>query len=239
MAVPCRRGERGPEPQLSPPARALRGCPPAYADLDAVLDPPSPRSPNLFLPRILGSIVQPGVPALTNAIAVGQHEYWFGLFFGGRTPASSTRIIQREFQDWFRGAASVLHVDPHAGSAKGASGSCWWRRPRIRPASPWHWERLRGLFVQSSSAAGGVAFAARGATRTWLDHPPESGTTAPWRPSSERATCSGCCWHFARRTDRTCTTGRNNRPTSPPRRYCGSAAVRPVWPGASGCLSMG
>lgn len=98
------------------PGEAFSGAPAKYADLDGLLNPPSPPTGfDPFLLYALWQIVRHGLPALKDAVAGGQYEFPKGLFFGGTSPSLTQRILARELPRWTGDASRVLHVDIHTG----------------------------------------------------------------------------------------------------------------------------
>ena len=145
------------------------GTPPGYAELHDLLNPPSP--PGRFEPfrlRAMWKILRHGLRALKNTVAVGQYEYPSGLFFGGRHPVASTRIVQQSFSRWIGDARHVVHIDLHSGL--GAFG----RYKLLLPPSLDARERDRlaesfGTDVLESLSEG-IAYPARGVMGAWLRH---------------------------------------------------------------------
>jgi hypothetical protein len=93
-----------------------RGAPEGYAELDKFLNPASP--PSRFEPfklRALRSIWRHGRQALKQSVAGGQYEYPRGLFFGGRGPSKSTRLVQQNCDSWIGLAEKIVHIDFHSG----------------------------------------------------------------------------------------------------------------------------
>jgi hypothetical protein len=65
----------------------------------------------------LWKILRLGLPALRQAVAGGQYEYSNGLFFGGKEPAQSTKIVQNNFLKW-SSASHIVHIDLHSDLGK-------------------------------------------------------------------------------------------------------------------------
>ncbi|MFP5349597.1 MAG: DUF2817 domain-containing protein [Gammaproteobacteria bacterium] len=97
---------------------------PAYARLDAWLNPRSPpRRPDLFLARGMWHLLRTGPAAVKQAVAGGQYEYPKGLFYGGGALADSTkRFIEIVGDSTFSGVEQVIHLDLHTGL--GRRGAC-------------------------------------------------------------------------------------------------------------------
>ena len=145
------------------------GTPPGYAEVHDLLNPPSP--PGRFEPfrlRATWKILRHGLGALKNTVAVGQYEYPSGLFFGGRSPTASTRIVQRNFSRWIGDARHVVHIDLHCGL--GAFGQYKLLLPPSLDS------RKRDSLAESfgpdvlESLPDGIAYPARGIMGAWLSH---------------------------------------------------------------------
>jgi len=99
------------------------GAPPAYARLDALLNPCGPTSRWELLPLMLApAIVRYGFDGLRRIIVEGQHEFPQGLFFGGSEPQLSRTIFAEHLDQWLGGASDVAHLDLHTGL--GRWGEC-------------------------------------------------------------------------------------------------------------------
>lgn len=143
------------------------GTPPGYAELDDLLNPPSPPGGlEPFRLRAMWKILRHGLGTLKNTVAVGQYEVPSGLFYGGRGPAASTRIVQQNFSRWIGDARHVVHIDLHSGL--GAFG----RYKLLLPPSLD--SRERGWLAESfgsgvlESLPDGIAYPARGVMGAWL-----------------------------------------------------------------------
>jgi hypothetical protein len=98
------------------PGEAFAGAPPMYAPLDGFFNPkrrPNPLEP--FLLRAVGKIARHGMPALKETLPVGQYEFPQGLFFGGKAPTQTQKILAEHLPRWIAGAEHVLHIDVHSG----------------------------------------------------------------------------------------------------------------------------
>lgn len=92
------------------------GAPHDYAGLNGLLNPESP--PSRFEPfkaKALWKICQTGLPALKETVARGQYDYPRGLFYGGKGPCASTRIVQNNCGTWLAASRHILHIDLHTG----------------------------------------------------------------------------------------------------------------------------
>jgi Protein of unknown function (DUF2817) len=98
------------------------GSPHGYANLDALLNPHRPpRWRDAFPLQALPIIVREGMPSLTQVVAGGQDNFPKGLFFGGRSRASTVRTLARHLPEWTEGCDRVLHLDLHTGLGKWAT----------------------------------------------------------------------------------------------------------------------
>jgi hypothetical protein len=89
---------------------------PAYAHLNAWLNPPSPPGADLFVLRGLGHVLRHGPAAIKQAIAGGQYEFPKGIFYGGTALADSTRRFVEILSDAsLKSAQRVVYIDLHTG----------------------------------------------------------------------------------------------------------------------------
>ncbi|MBL9092086.1 MAG: DUF2817 domain-containing protein [Planctomycetaceae bacterium] len=99
------------------------GAPPAYAQLDSLLNPSgAPRRWELFPLKLAPAVLRHGFDGLRRIIVEGQHEFPQGLFFGGSEPQLSRTIFAEHLDQWLGGASDVAHLDLHTGL--GRWGEC-------------------------------------------------------------------------------------------------------------------
>jgi hypothetical protein len=104
---------------------------PGYSQLDAFLNPPRPPSRwDFFLLKAL--LVKSKVPNVGAAIAAGQYEYPKGLFYGGRAPSRTQKILHQHLRRWIGAGRRVLHLDFHTGLGKYAT----WELRLENPPTP-------------------------------------------------------------------------------------------------------
>jgi Protein of unknown function (DUF2817) len=143
------------------------GSPPAYADLDKLLNPARPPSRwEAFALRAVWAIARYGMPALKQAIASGQYEFPKGLFYGGAGPTQATRLLGKRLGHWLENCREVVHFDFHTGLGK------WGECKLLLDYGPTEEqrERLTKWFGQGSFEAcdpTGVSYAARGGFGRW------------------------------------------------------------------------
>ena len=153
------------------PGETYGGASKRYAALDRLLNPSGcpPRLDPAFGIRLFGQLLRLGMPALKEAVAAGQYDYPAGLFYGGRGPSETLRILERVLPGMLGGAEEVLHLDLHTGL--GPSGKCTLLaesgagRPGLLDALT---ARSTGTSVQAMDARRGVAYAVRGGLGNWL-----------------------------------------------------------------------
>jgi hypothetical protein len=56
-----------------------------------------------------------GLPALKQALVIGQYDFPKGIFFGGHRPCGTHRALRQLLRSWIGPAASVVHLDFHTG----------------------------------------------------------------------------------------------------------------------------
>lgn len=90
---------------------------PAYARLNAWLNPPSPpRAVDFFWVHGLGHLLRHGPATIKQAIAGGQYEFPKGIFYGGAGAAESTRRFGEILGDpTFHSVERVIYLDVHTG----------------------------------------------------------------------------------------------------------------------------
>jgi predicted deacylase len=95
---------------------------PDYAALDTWLNPAELGDTRAFSRRGGELVAQHGLKWLHRTLIEGQHEFPRGLYFAGRAPVASNRILQHVFADALGGVDRALVVDLHTGM--GAFGDC-------------------------------------------------------------------------------------------------------------------
>lgn len=98
------------------PGEAFASSPIGYKSFDALLNPPRPPARwDFWTIRAWWSLMRFGLPALKEAIVVGQHEFPKGLFFGGRGPGVTHQILHNCLGQWIGPAQAAIHLDFHTG----------------------------------------------------------------------------------------------------------------------------
>lgn len=149
---------------------AYRGAPAAYAKLHPLLSPASPPSRrDGFLLKAIWKRWRVGLPALQQAIAGGQYEYPRGLFFGGRVPAASTRIVQQHLASWVGESPHVIHVDLHTGLGRYGDYRLL-VSDQSGAAVRWYEQAFGPPAVEVVQDARGTAYQTSGALGAWAQH---------------------------------------------------------------------
>jgi Protein of unknown function (DUF2817) len=143
------------------------GGPASYAGLDGLLNPRRPPSRvDLFHLKALWTLARHGKRSLTQAIVSGQYDFPAGLFFGGKAPAKTHRILQRHMRSWIGDAMSVVHLDFHTGL--GAWGTYKLLIDYSLNARQREWiERWLGSASYEETGAGELAYRAAGSLGQW------------------------------------------------------------------------
>ncbi len=144
------------------PGERFAGATDGYRSLDSFLNPiRTPRHLWLFPLQMIQVIRRAGgMPAMKATVASGQYEFPTGLFFGGREPASSTRLLAEAVPQWFAQTPRVLCLDLHSGLGKhghvtllnGESGR--WRA--------WHHEAFPAEAIEDLVTGSEVSYAFSG-----------------------------------------------------------------------------
>ncbi len=145
---------------------SYQGVPPGYGLVHRLLNPPQPpgRLDPFFL-RAGWAICRHGRKTMATAVAAGQYDHPDGLFFGGREPEESTRLVQERYGDWIWPAATVVHLDLHSGLGRWGRGQLI-----VEPDQAAHLDWYRATFgpVRVALAGDGAPYAARGTLGAWL-----------------------------------------------------------------------
>lgn len=144
------------------------GAPTGYAELDQLINAPSPPSRwEPFRLKALARVLRHGESNLRHAIAVGQYDYPEGLFFGGKNAVPVTRLIQELSQTWAADGHSIVHLDLHSGLGRSGECSLLLVEPPEATSIDWY-HRHFGPAVQPFVTQGGTAYPARGLMGRWL-----------------------------------------------------------------------
>ncbi|MBX7058785.1 MAG: M14 family metallopeptidase [Leptospirales bacterium] len=98
------------------PAQSYSGAPPAYRQLDALLNPAAAQGgPEFFRSRLILTYLRLGVQAAQLAVVQGQYEYPQGLFYGGEKMEEGPAHLLRWLRSKASGLRRCLWIDVHTG----------------------------------------------------------------------------------------------------------------------------
>jgi len=143
-----------------------------YTALDGFLNPPSPPSPyEPFKLKALWYIWSyGGTDALKAAIAVGQYDFPKGLFYGGKEPAQSTRLVRANFARWSGNAPHIVHLDLHTGLGKYGGYKALVLPREDTPEFEWYRHHFGGATESMQKEKDATAYPATGVLIDWLAH---------------------------------------------------------------------
>ena len=119
-------------------ANDYQGAPEGYAEFDALLNPPSPPSRwEPFRLKAAWTIWRYGWESLKQSVVVGQYEFPQGLFFGGRGPSQSARIVAANCDSWIGASARIVHLDFHSGLGAFGAYQLWLAEAAGSPDHLW------------------------------------------------------------------------------------------------------
>lgn len=96
-------------------AQDWRGSPEAYERLNTFLNPPKLPSADFFLLRTMYYLLRLGPAAFRKAVAIGQHDYPKGLFFGGHQLEEGPSLYRSWLQEAFATSERLFVIDVHTG----------------------------------------------------------------------------------------------------------------------------
>jgi hypothetical protein len=150
------------------PGDAYAGSPPGYTDLDPLLNPPqAPGRGDFFIPRFWWTALRRGPRAVRTAVAAGQYEFPRGIFFGGRGPSATQRVLAEHLPRWLGAADRILHLDFHTGLGPWATYKLLTGRAEGSSHHSWLRERF-GPAVESVQT-GATAYENRGGIDEWVE----------------------------------------------------------------------
>ncbi len=150
------------------PENRYTGAPVGYGIHNRFLNPQSPPSPaELFRLKALWKIWRYGMPALKESIATGQYEYPLGLFYGGRAPAESTRIVMHQFPVWLEQSSQLIHIDLHTGLGKYGQYKLLLNESRDSSQFQWYENTFDRETLEPLNDASGTAYPVCGVFAEW------------------------------------------------------------------------
>lgn len=89
---------------------------PSFHKIDAVLNPQKPAGRlDLFPITATWFIARHGFAELKRTLPVGQYDNPLGIFYGGRKPSATQKILEQNLARWIGSTSDVLHLDFHTG----------------------------------------------------------------------------------------------------------------------------
>jgi hypothetical protein len=149
------------------PGESYSGSPDGYKDFDALLNPKQPPSRWDFFPVRAWWLVQRyGLPALKQALVVGQYEYPQGIFFGGHGPCATHVALGQRLREWIGQAAKAIHLDFHSGLGRYGSYKLLLDIPLTASLTE-RMDRWFGAGNYEEDNPNGVAYLPRGSFGPW------------------------------------------------------------------------
>ena len=150
---------------------AYVGAPAGYARLDGFLNPQSPPSRlEPFKLRALWNIWRVGLQPLKEAVAGGQYEFPQGLFFGGKAPSASTRIVQNNCDAWLAASQPVLHIDLHTGLGANGGYKLLLNEAVDSAHYAWYAATFGAESIEPLTQRDGTAYRVSGPFGLWMQH---------------------------------------------------------------------
>ncbi len=142
---------------------------PDYAALDAWLNPRELGDPRAFARRARELVAQRGLAWLQRTLIEGQYEFSRGLYFAGRAPVESNRLLTRTFERELDGVERALVLDLHTGM--GEYGDCLYLPGHAPGSDRFDWLAARfnrARFVLPSDDDSSPAVPLAGKLSDWL-----------------------------------------------------------------------
>src|SRR5262249_14286544 len=94
---------------------SYRGAPPAYASLDAFLNPKTPPAADFYFAKAAYLVLRHGMAALRQSVVGGQYDFPQGLFFGGRQMEEGPRKYASFVAERVGFVEKGIVIDVHTG----------------------------------------------------------------------------------------------------------------------------
>jgi hypothetical protein len=144
-----------------------RGSPDGYKHFDGLLNPRRPPARLDLFPLHASLLKQKhGLPALKQALVVGQYDYPKGIFFGGHGPCATHLALRDRLADWIGPAASVVHLDFHTGLGRWGTYKLLLDAPTTLEQRA-RLDRWFGTGTHEEDDPNGVAYLPRGSFGPW------------------------------------------------------------------------
>lgn len=151
------------------PNEEYSGAHPLYHHVYNAFDPHRRRRVESFYLQAWWLIMRHTKAALQCSLPVGQYEYPKGLFYGGKGPAESLKLLQHHLPQWMPEAQEVMHFDYHTGLGRWADCRLLIDVPDEHEDAQWL-SRWAPPGVVESAANNRTAYHARGSLGPWMKH---------------------------------------------------------------------
>ena len=151
-------------------AKDYQGAPDGYAEQDRFLNPKSPPSSlEPFKVKAVWNIWRNGLQKLKQSVAAGQYEFPQGLFFGGRGPSESARLVIENCDTWIGTSERVIHIDFHSGLGAFGTYKLLLSVPADSPDYRWYTKTFGADCVEAYASPGeATAYDASGLFNEWM-----------------------------------------------------------------------
>jgi hypothetical protein len=153
-------------------AGGYAGAPAGYAQLDHFLNPASPPPRvDAFHLQAAWHIARSGLQPLKQCIAGGQYEFPRGLFYGGKAPCASSRIVRQHCDGWLAASQRILHIDLHTGLGTYAQATLLPAAGGYDGHAAWYartFSALRAVRLEAPAQPQATAYRASGTFGDWM-----------------------------------------------------------------------
>ncbi|HEX5747357.1 MAG TPA: DUF2817 domain-containing protein [Archangium sp.] len=150
------------------PSEEYRGVPEAYWDVQRLLGLSAAAPSGGFFPlNLLRCVARHGQAGSRDAVAGGQYEDSWGLFFGGTGLSPTGTLLQTHLRGWLGGATEVLHVDLHSGLGPWGGYRLILEHDWETPELHWFGRHFGESLVEPSEPKRGISYRKRGGLGPW------------------------------------------------------------------------
>lgn len=157
-----------PNRNLLLPGDKFAGSPKGYRSFDGLLNPQRPPLHwDRWTLRAWWAWLRHGLPALKEAMVVGQYEFPKGLFFGGNEPGATHRVLGECLRQWLGECQSAIHLDFHSGLGRWGSYTLLLDGHPLTKNLQVQLDRWFGAGNYEQDDSKGVAYQPRGSFGSW------------------------------------------------------------------------
>ncbi len=143
---------------------------PAYAHLHDLLNPQGPissynRALGTWWPRLVKTLISPGLAHLRAATLLGQYRFPQGIFYGGDRLQEENEVLAGILRQAWQGYEQVIHMDFHTGY--GPRGQLTLVNSPLDPRPPSEYQRLFG-YPHVVATEPGAFYTIQGDMRDWI-----------------------------------------------------------------------